>query len=350
MSETTTVQSVIPQQGLLRNPVFDGGFVFGIAAVALASGIAVSIEPALFAPILFLDLWLLGYHHVVSTYTRLCFDVESARKNWRLLALLPVMILAVVAAWRAGADLWLVATVYLYWQWFHYTRQSWGVSRVYARKGNNVNHGTDRLSWGVFYGVPLWGILHRSAEQPTEFIGMGIRTLPVPMELANAVGIFMAVMLAVWMVREWQAVRRGEATLGYVAYVTSHHLIFITGYYLVKDISHGWLVLNIWHNAQYIGFVWLFNNMRFKERIDPKAYTLSLLSQSKNWWRYGLVCFGISSLAYATLQSSTASLVDVAGPALLIYMAINFHHYIVDSVIWKTHKKPMQKVLDLKGA
>lgn len=345
-----TVQQSLPMQGLLRNPVFDGGFIFGIAAVALLSGVAVSLQPSLFTPILLLDLWLLGYHHVVSTYTRLCFDVESAKQNWKLLALLPLTIVGVSFAWAAGADLWMLATLYLYWQWFHYTRQSWGVSRVYARKGGDPDHGTDRLSWATFYGVPLWGILYRSAEQPTEFIGLTIRTIPVPMVAAQAVGVVVACLLLVWLVREWQAVRRGDASLPYVAYVSVHHIIFITGYYLVEDISHGWLVLNIWHNAQYIGFVWLYNTMRFKGGLEAKAWTLSMLSQPKNWWRYGLVCFGISSLTYATLQSSMGTLVEVTGPALLIYMAINFHHYIVDSVIWKTRKKPMQKVLDLKGA
>ncbi len=344
-----TVTPMAPLQGLLRNPVFDGGFVFGIAGVALLSGIAVTLEPALFAPILLLDLWLLGYHHVVSTYTRLCFDAESAKQNWKLLVLLPIVMATVTGAWMAGVDLWMVATLYLYWQWFHYTRQSWGVSRVYARKGGAVDHGTDRLSWAVFYGVPLWGIIYRSAEQPTEFVGLSIRTIPIPMEMATGFGIIMATLFAVWAFRELQAVRRGDASLPYVAYVSVHHVIFVTGYYLVQDISHGWLVLNIWHNAQYIGFVWLYNTMRFKGEVSEKAPTLSRLSQPKNWWRYGLVCFGISTLAYVGLQSTAGNLVAVTGPALLIYMAINFHHYIVDSVIWKTRKKPMQKVLDLKA-
>jgi len=31
------------------------------------------------------------------------------------------------------------------------------------------------------------------------------------------------------------------------------------------------LVLNIWHNAQYVLFVWAFNTNRFKGSLDEKA-------------------------------------------------------------------------------
>jgi hypothetical protein len=40
----------------------------------------------------------------------------------------------------------------------------------------------------------------------------------------------------------------------------------------------------------------------------------------------------------------------IALPAIIIYQTINFHHYIVDSIIWKARKKPMREALGLKGA
>ena len=55
--------------GWLRGAQFDRFFVLGIASVAIASGLAVVMEPRLFVPILAADLWFLGYHHVVSTFT-----------------------------------------------------------------------------------------------------------------------------------------------------------------------------------------------------------------------------------------------------------------------------------------
>ena len=36
-----------------------------------------------------------------------------------------------------------------------------------------------------------------------------------------------------------------------------------------------------------------------------------------------------------------------AAPMIVMYMTINFHHYIVDSVIWKVRKKPLQQTLGI---
>jgi hypothetical protein len=35
--------------------------------------------------------------------------------------------------------------------------------------------------------------------------------------------------------------------------------------------------------------------------------------------------------------------------ALVTYQAINFHHYIVDGVIWKVRKKSLQKTLQIEA-
>ena len=102
--------------GWLLDPRFDRHFIFTSAAIAILSGVLVAARPVLFVPVLMLDLWLLGYHHVVSTYTRLCFDRDSfARRRWLIVGLLPA-VFAAVAVIGATAGIWLLATIYLYWQ------------------------------------------------------------------------------------------------------------------------------------------------------------------------------------------------------------------------------------------
>ena len=130
----------------------------------------------------------------------------------------------------------------------------------------------------------------------------------------------------------------------------SHYIIFFVGYRLIEDITYGWLVINVWHNAQYILFVWLFNTNRYKAGIDPKAKFLSKISQSHNFGYYFLVCFGISTAVYFSFLFVSTSFALVGVPLLIIiYQAINFHHYIVDGLIWKVRKKPIQKTLGLKA-
>ena len=67
--------------GWLRSPPFDLTLIVGVAVLALASGAVVVAKPSLFPLILFLDLWFLGYQHVIATFTRLSFDTDSFRQN-----------------------------------------------------------------------------------------------------------------------------------------------------------------------------------------------------------------------------------------------------------------------------
>ena len=112
---------------------FDSAFILGWTTLALVSGTAIGIEPSLFYPSLFLDLWVLGYHHVIATFTQLCFDrARFEERRGFIVHLLPeVAVAALLVAWQVG--LWVIVTVYFYWQWWHYARQSWGISRAYRR-------------------------------------------------------------------------------------------------------------------------------------------------------------------------------------------------------------------------
>ncbi len=336
----------VPSAGWLRDAEFDRAFILGIAGIALLSGAAVTLEPRLWAPILLADLWLLGYHHVISTYTRLCFDKESFREHRFLVLWLPLIVIAAVAAVGMGIGLWVLATVYLYWQWFHYTRQSWGVSQVYRRKSDGLVADSALTGKLMIYLVPLWGILYRSHQDPGTFLGVELRVVPVPEWAVQIAGAAALATLAWWAWTRLVAWRQGRLAVAHTLYMVSHFAIFATGYVLIEDINHGWLVINIWPNAQYIAFVWLFNNNRFRGGAQPQARVLSRISQRRNVWAYVAVCLGISTVAYLLLAKVTALL--LVAP-IIVYQAVNFHHYIVDSVIWKVRRPALQRTLDLKA-
>jgi hypothetical protein len=327
--------------GWLRSPSFDLAFVAGIALVSLLTGLYVTFNPSAFLPIFVVNGWLLGYHHVTSTYTRLLFDRDSIAENRFLLTWLPLLILACVVAASLVLGTWVLTTVYLYWQWWHYTRQSYGVSRIYGRKAGLA---PDRLTTAAVYAVPLWGILYRSYQAPPEFIFSPLKVLPVPFWLVSIVGICAVVITSVWLARQ---VLTRRLTTPLTLYMCSHITIFTVGYLLIDDISHGWLVLNVWHNAQYILTVWLFNNNRFKDGIHPKHRFLSYLSQRRNVMQYFAVCLILSTIAYSLLSFTLATVSTLIAASLplfaIVYQAINFHHYVVDAVIWKVRRKPVQQ-------
>ena len=338
-------------RGWLRAPGYDLTLIVGVAALALASGWVVVRQPELFPLVLFLDLWLLGYHHVVSTFTRLAFDQASFRQHRFLVLGLPFLVLGgvLLGAWALGG--WILSTTYLYWQWFHYTRQSYGIERAYRRRAGDAVPGSPRITRWLLYLVPLWGILYRTHQAPDTFLGVELKTPPMPLPVVTVIGGAALALFAWWLAQWIVDLARGRGLKAHSLYLASHLVIFIVGYVVIADLDHGWLVVNVWHNAQYILFVWHFNANRFRAGRDPQHRFLSYLSQRRNWPWYMATCLAISSVAYLGIERTLGLFAAQSTlPLFLItYQTINFHHYIVDGLIWKMRKKPLQKTLGLEA-
>ncbi|MEX0345722.1 MAG: hypothetical protein AB3N20_12425 [Rhizobiaceae bacterium] len=334
----------------LRDPTFDLSFIVGIPVLAILTGLVVVWQPHLFIPILIFDLWFLGYHHVISTYTRLCFDRKSFSEHWSLLVvLLPLITIGTLAvAFTFG--LWVIVSIYFYWQWFHYTRQSWGISRAYRGKERSAFYEDGWLDQMIFYALPVLGILYRSYQDPGLFIGMELKVVPVSLPVVQAVTAATVVLLAYWVYRRIQAWRLGQLAAVHTIYMLTHFAIFMAGYLLITDITYGWLAINIWHNAQYILFVWMFNTRRFKDGIDPEAKFLSYISQPGKLWLYLATCIAITGVLYwGVLRTIDWLFFAGISATIVLYQIVNFHHYIVDSRIWKVRKAPIRKTLGLEG-
>jgi len=339
--------------GFLRNPQFDITFIVGIPLLAVCSGLLVTYNNDLFLPILAADLWLLGYHHVISTYTRLAFDKQSLIENKALVFyLFPAVALSVVLlAFYGGA--WVVTTIYLYWQWWHYTRQSEGISKAYAAKSKDKHLGNPLVLRAAFYAVPVAGILTISHRAPTQFLYFPIRTLPVADFVITAVYIVTAALLIMWLIEQFKAYRTGKLAVPYVAYVVSHFTIYFMAYIFFSTLDYGWLTVNVWHNAQYILFVWLYNNRRFNGRPSEQQKFLSTISQNGRFVLYIATCLTISTLIYFLITSflsdavSSTFALTATMSGVVIYQTLNFHHYIVDSLIWKLRKPKIAKNLGL---
>lgn len=332
----------------IRNASFDAWFIFGLLALSCITGFVVIYEPSLFYPILVLDLWFLGYHHVISTFTRICFDRESfAEHRFLMIGLLPIVMLVTLGvAWIFG--LWTIVSIYFYWQWWHYTRQSWGISRAYRGKDPHSRYEDGWIDQTIFYALPVFGIISRSAEQHPTFIGLELWTFPVPPLVATISGYIAVALLALWLAGRIRAAAEGRLAVVHTMYMLTHFAIFYIGYIGTSDITVGWLMINIWHNAQYILFVWMYNNKRFSGGIDPNAKFLSYISQSGRFWQYMLTCIAITGIVYwGVLRTIDWLFFAGLSATLVLYQIVNFHHYMVDSKIWKLRKPKIRETLDL---
>src|SRR5471030_3144541 len=176
----TMSEATLPAPLYLKSARFDRMFVLGIPLLALATGALALGFPGYFVLIISLDLALLGYHHVISTYTRLLFDLKSARQHWALLLPLPVAVFAGVYLLISWGGLAAVATLYMHWQWYHYTRQSEGINKAYGMKTRSVQAGNAGFNRVTFYLVPAAAFLMMSARPDSTFLSMEVWKLPVP--------------------------------------------------------------------------------------------------------------------------------------------------------------------------
>jgi hypothetical protein len=327
--------------GALSGPGFDLALIFGLTALALASGVVIALEPAAVAPILFADTWLLGYPHVAATFSRLAPDSVQLKRNRFLMFGLPVIVLAATAGLAIGIGVAVVATIYFYWQWYHTMRQSWGIAQLYRRRSPVPVRENPLFAEALFALVPLWGLLHRMTTAPDHFIYPNLPlSLPyVPAALANGVGALACLGLVWWTVCRVREAMAGELPLLHTLFSASNYLIFIVGYIVMDDITGGWLVTNIWHTAQYLMLVWVFNENQNGKPANPGDW-FRRFTDGNRAWAYMAVCIVLAWPVYALINASLSWGATGLMVALIASQTLNFHHFIVDSVIWRARRKP----------
>jgi len=220
-----------------RSNIFDHLFINFIPLLAATSAFIVLFHPEYFDLVLTLDLFFLGYHHVISTYTRLS-NSGLTDKEFRFLVffLPPIVMIAVVLCVKTNY-VWIVPTIYLHWQWWHYTRQSEGISKSIRFKTRSTEQGNDSLNRFVFYMVPIIGILVASSRQHTTFLFMPIKTIPVPEVMVYC---FCALGLAVWTFWFFKFIKsfyNKTVSWQFFAYQLNHHIIYLISYVLIEDIT-----------------------------------------------------------------------------------------------------------------
>jgi hypothetical protein len=347
----TTIQSAkvslhAAPRAVIKSEAFDIALLMLPLATGLGTAAAVLANPALFTLFLVSDLWFLGYHHVVATYTRLAFTKETLRRN-RFLAidLLLLMTTATLAlAFTAGA--WVVATAFLYLQWFHYMRQGYGLARMYFRATpeGQVAGSRDLVTDLVIYLVPIYGIAARSATMGATFLDLPVKLVVLPQEAITALGLAAVVAGSWWLLRSSIAFARGTLDALYAAFVLSHVGIFLVAYVAIEDVNTGWLAINVWHNLQYVLVVWMMNQKKYAGGVDPGARFLSRISQPGRIATYFLSCIAISTAVYVVLGGFVAVMGGGLAITVGIYMGINFHHYVVDALIWKRKRIVPQSI------
>ena len=331
----------------LKDPRFDLFFIVGIALLACGMAGATVFWPGLFWPMLTVHSLLFGYEHLVATYTRLLGRPDDRASHRRLILYVPPLVL--LGLYAVGMRYGLVGVYALYFvaQWHHTVRQSWGIAQRYRQRAGGLPWDGVGLSEVTLWSVPVWGLLHRCVQRPEEFLFQPLWLPPVPGVLVTLAGGASCALWLYWACTRVAAYRRGQLALGHTLYMASHLLVYLAGYVLIDELCSGWLLVNVWHNVQYIVFVWLYNRRRFAAGIDPQTRALSWLSQP-GYGRAALYFIASIALAlpiYYLLPRLglrlDALLIHTAVPAAItVGLTLTFHHYVVDAIVWKRRNNP----------
>lgn len=326
------------QEITVLNSGFERIFLFGSCAVGLVLFALLNLQALPLVVAIFFYTWFVAQPHFVSTYTRVRFTGQYLRQNIFLIGILPVLVFCTLLALYKIFGLWIYMSLYMYVQWFHFTRQSYGVSRFYRRRSGGTL-ADDTLTDLVIYAMPIWGILRWSMRKPDFYLGLPVKVFPVSVSLDPWIGTIVFGLTVAWMAGRFVQWRRGTMPVLHTVYVATHLVMFAVCYVWTPVLEYGWAAIGIWHSIQYLMFVWLFTNQKQKAPGGSKTF-FEKLSTVKYLPVYILLVFGFSVCLFAGWKHIGNLLqANLIVPLLLFMGTIIFHHYIVDAIIWRRPKQ-----------
>jgi hypothetical protein len=324
-----------PKTLWIKDPKFDLIYLsFGWVAVYLAF---VMFENY-FATILII-VAVTSFVHRHYTFALVYGQKEEFQKRKWAYTLLPVAFLIIAVVFYKLDIFYILLAVSIVWTMYHTIAQKYGLTRIYSRKADYGYAWLDKgiiYSWFVFLFFALGernrDLLKDYHEGRTliKFLGDYFHIFTMISYVALAVAIaFTAVYIYV------ELKNRDKISLPKNIFVLSVLLLYATFF---QSLIIGFLVFGFSHAIEYIAFVNLFVNSKYKKRPD----TGSLFSRvTKKQWLYA----GIFTVLLAGISIAG---ININNYVLGLYITgSSFLHFLYDGWIWKVSKPEVAKPLDL---
>jgi hypothetical protein len=251
--------------------------------------------PTSFNTLFLVNIWLFSLPHTFSTFSR--SDRRSTKQIVLTILLILLFLVTTITVSNISGIVFLYS-VYFYWQQFHYGKQNFGLS---VWSGTQAPNFIDKTFYLTIVGASLLGLL---SDGPQSFFGYALY-FPITLTISKmAIFASMIAFTSVYIVyRPKQLV-----------HALSHTLIFSFAYMYCEHFALGWLLMNVFHNLQYLKFMKSYET-KFSFLRVPLLLTLGL---------YILQFHVFNGLIFLSLPLG-----------LSLMMALNFTHYTLDGLIWK---------------
>ncbi|QCO68375.2 hypothetical protein E5843_12445 [Luteimonas yindakuii] len=276
---------------------------------------------------------------------------SDLRRQYLFVGFVAPMVIGGYLAWTvifaAPRMLGLAANAMFFLVGWHYVKQGYGMAMVDAvlKRAFYTEHEKRWLLANAYATWILsWLLINYLIGKSTKaYFGIEYFAIPVPIEVVIAAGAaagFTAITIGQLLLRSKHPI----AWNGLIAYFTT-----IYAWLLIRDpIVILWVPL--FHSLQYLAVVWRF------QWNKSRASRVTVLGSDLG---YGVRMFGFivggSILGYAgfwVLPSWLNAVVpynrDLFGPSLfffLVWVFINIHHYLLDTVMWRKGNPDVAKHL-----
>lgn len=283
--------------------------------------------------------------HYLPTIYRLYGNQRTMEQHRDCAWIAPVAIALalLVAAVRVTPFTLLFVSAYGVWRLYHYAAQAFGVSVLYAaRSGQPFSKQTRFCLQALLFGSAYWCLF----SHPVFFTAPVLSDCQLTGTLRTGVAalVALAAVAFAWSLRGWRGPRSG---LLLVAVPVATHLFFL---YETPRAIAALTLAGIFHSSQYLFITGMLARREAQAGDWPDATWLGRLHHSRFW--LGWVLVGGAAL-FALLKVAAWCLVRVGTPAeyafVLPVMAINFHHFLADGVLWKLSRRPETGLLLNRG-
>ncbi len=364
------------------SPAFDLTFFVASALVVLLPWVAIEhyrVNPFLVVAAVAITA---NGPHLISTWTRVYLDGNERFRRPFAYWVMPAAITAAVVGLvlTEGRTSSTIHTVLLYWAWWHFMMQNWGILRIYQRRaaardaapaGKPAGAGkagagraaatrfvpTDKqIMWLeriVLTLGAIWPLTVRLYTGPWTLFGSRIKHPAFHAWHVNAIGAVFAVSAGLYLAALVARRLRGKpvALIRPLVIASSCFGFYVPFVMIKKSGTAGFAAAACWHGLQYLGIVWFYNRNRWKGGVDKKARLVSWISQGpRRAPVYFLTLLAIAGVVYGGLTLASRIVFDPATWGSMVWISLTFGHYWLDGVIWKLRKPELQKQLVTNAA
>lgn len=273
--------------------------------------------------------------HLFSSYFRSYTDLEEMKRHKIYTLYLPIVLFFILFSFihLFGLNtLWIIGSIYFYWQWWHHARQSFGLGRQYQRQNNfNLSKLDVTFNDYALWLTALLGILLKSSSAGQYYEGIPIRTFVLPnIVLITFIGLIIFYLLFYTARQVYLFKQQKVIQSKFLIHLILQSLVFIYLFGLLPtDI--GIIGASFWHCTQYITFVKKHQKQKAINQLIKNPFWHNLFAK-ENWFMYLTILFIFSGLL--PVLKFNLSTLQINGLALAFSLSLTFHHYLLDGILW----------------